>query len=395
MMDRGPVEKYISELHQTLDRLPGELIEDFISLLHDARRRGRQVFIMGNGGSAATASHFVADLAKNTRVAAWPAFRAMSLNDNMSSLSAYANDEGYENVFAQQLLNFIRPGDVVIVISASGNSPNVLRCIEVAKQARARTVGLTGFDGGKLGTLVDLHIHVPSHTIEQVEDIHLMIEHLVCKSLREMANQQEFSQPFQPPFLPAGEIASLHPAGERVITQAGGGVSLEQLAVELLDSLGMEIGTQYDSDAVFSRLLELSLEKLGASSGSVMVLNEHGQADWALLAYAGRLDWRGSEDLADVLERGLARWVVENRQSALVSNTRTDARWLSRDWERHDRGARSAVSVPLLDGERVRGVLTLAHMQAGRFTYQHLLVLTSIAIFLSVRHLAAPAFGHE
>lgn len=184
---------YINELKNTLNHLPVELIGELISILQDARMNHRQVFIMGNGGSASTASHFVADLAKNTRWQNVPDFKVLGLTDNMAILSAYANDEGYDNVFAQQLANFVRPKDVVIAISASGNSKNVLKAVELASQIKACTVGLTGFDGGKLGSLVDVNIHVPSDIIEQVEDLHLVVEHMVVKTLKEMAREMEGS----------------------------------------------------------------------------------------------------------------------------------------------------------------------------------------------------------
>src|SRR3970040_690455 len=118
--------KYITELQITLDRLPVETIELVISMLHEARLSNRQIFIMGNGGSASTASHFVCDLGKNTRWRGLPNFRVMGLTDNMALFSALANDEGYENVFAQQLASFVHPGDIVIGISPSGNSANVV-----------------------------------------------------------------------------------------------------------------------------------------------------------------------------------------------------------------------------------------------------------------------------
>lgn len=178
--------RYISELKTTLDMVNLTLVEQAISLLHEARSNGRQIFIMGNGGSASTASHIVCDLAKNTRTPGRPDLKVIGLADNMAFLSALANDEGYENVFAQQLANFVRPDDVVIGISTSGNSPNVLNAIELANQKRAQTVGLTGFDSGKLGSMVDLHLHVPSDSIEHVEDIHLMLGHLITKQLRDM-----------------------------------------------------------------------------------------------------------------------------------------------------------------------------------------------------------------
>ena len=164
---------YISGLQQTLDRLPQEEIANVIDILEQARLEDRQVFIMGNGGSAATASHFVCDLAKNTRKKGWPLFRVIGLTDNMPIFSAYANDEGFENVFVQQLASLVRPHDVVIGISTSGNSENVVRAIELANRVNAITIGFTGYQGGKLGPLVDLNVLIPSDSIEQLEDIHL------------------------------------------------------------------------------------------------------------------------------------------------------------------------------------------------------------------------------
>jgi D-sedoheptulose 7-phosphate isomerase len=177
--------RYFNSLKRTLDELPVEPIAKMISVIHHARIDNRQVFIMGNGGSASTASHFVCDLAKNTRRDDLPHFRVIGLADNMASFSAYANDEGYDSVFAQQLVSLVQPEDVVIGISTSGNSANVLNATRVAKEQGAMTIGLTGFDGGKLALLVDLNVHVPSNCIEQVEDIHLMVEHLVCAALRD------------------------------------------------------------------------------------------------------------------------------------------------------------------------------------------------------------------
>ena len=181
------IQNYIGELKETLDNLSDEVVVQVLEILHEARLNNQQVFILGNGGSASTASHFVCDLGKNTRVAGTPNFRVMGLTDNMALFSALANDEGYENVFAQQLGNFLQPGDVVIGISTSGNSKNVINAIELANSGEAKTIGFTGFDSGELGLLVDVNLHVPSHSIEQVEDIHLVLEHLITKALREKA----------------------------------------------------------------------------------------------------------------------------------------------------------------------------------------------------------------
>ena len=179
------IQNYIATLQLTMDQLPHQLIDDVIDLLQQARRQGSQVFILGNGGSASTASHFVCDLAKNTRQEGLPHFRVIGLTDNMAMFSALANDDGYENVFSEQLAGLLRHGDIVIAISASGNSKNVIKATEVAHKYKATVIGFTGFDGGRLGQLANINIHVNSDIIEHVEDIHLMLEHLIVKTIKE------------------------------------------------------------------------------------------------------------------------------------------------------------------------------------------------------------------
>lgn len=181
------VESYLQEVKETLDAAPRQAIWDVIDVLHDARMSGRQVFVMGNGGSAATASHFACDLGKGAHVDGCPGFRVLPLTDNMVMFSAYANDEGYDSVFARQLSNLVRPGDVVVGISGSGNSRNVLNAIELAGERGATTVGFVGFDGGALKGMVDLAVHVEQACMEQVEDVHVVLVHLVATTLRRLA----------------------------------------------------------------------------------------------------------------------------------------------------------------------------------------------------------------
>ena len=178
------IQEYISTLQLTMDQLPRQLIADVVDLLQKARRKGSQVFILGNGGSASTASHFACDLAKNTRQEGLPHFRVIGLTDNMAMFSALANDGGYENVFSEQLASLVRPGDIVIAISASGNSKNVINATETAHRYEATVIGFTGFDGGRLGQLANINIQVNSNIIEHVEDIHLMLEHLIVSSIK-------------------------------------------------------------------------------------------------------------------------------------------------------------------------------------------------------------------
>jgi D-sedoheptulose 7-phosphate isomerase len=358
------IHNYIDGLHDTLDKLPVELIDETIHILMEARLNHRQVFIMGNGGSASTATHFVADLSKNTRWHGWPGFRVIGLTDNIASLTAYANDEGYENVFVQQLANFVRPHDIVIAISASGNSKNVLKAIDLANQVGATTIGFTGFDGGVLGTMVNVHLHIACDIIEQVEDVHLMLEHMIVKTLRDMAVEMsalEFSNLYTGLAIPANQ---------------------PQPSLEMLYTIVRELDGKVDPRELLQRALRISLETVGAVSGSIMILDENGTVSDAALLYDGELQETESPCLNDTVQHGLAGWVVENRQPALVTSTRDDPRWLRRDWEVNG-GTRSAVSVPLMAGERVVGVLTLVHNQAGQFNQEDLVMLASVAVVLS------------
>ncbi len=179
------ITRYMTELAEITRRLPMAEIDRFVDLLHEARLQGRGIFLLGNGGSAATASHFACDLAKNTIAEGWPSFRALSLTDNVPLMTAWANDTAYDNLFCGQLGCLLRPGDLVIGISGSGNSPNVLRAMKMAREVGATTIGLTGFAGGRLKDLVDLAIVAPCNCMEQIEDLHLIIEHAVVTALRE------------------------------------------------------------------------------------------------------------------------------------------------------------------------------------------------------------------
>lgn len=176
--------RYLAGIRQALDGISLAPVERLIALLIDAAHTGKRVYLVGNGGSAATASHFACDLGKGTRSAAAPHFRVIALTDNVPLITAWANDVAYEDVFAEQLRNLCEPGDILIAISASGMSPNILRAADVARQAGASIVALTGA-GGLLGPSADLWISTPASCIEQIEDLHLIIQHLVCSQVRE------------------------------------------------------------------------------------------------------------------------------------------------------------------------------------------------------------------
>lgn len=179
-------QSYLKDLSKLLDHLPLDPLEEILSALKKARLEERTIFVFGNGGSASTASHMVCDLAKNTRQLELPGVRVIGLNDNIPTMTAFANDEGYERVFSEPLRALVREEDLVIALSGSGNSPNVLEGIRTAKEAGALTVGLTGFEGGKLIDLVDICLVVPSDSMERIEDLHLIINHMLTVGLRDM-----------------------------------------------------------------------------------------------------------------------------------------------------------------------------------------------------------------
>jgi D-sedoheptulose 7-phosphate isomerase len=173
---------YRTDLFRTLDTVDLELVERAIGWFAEARAEDRQIFVCGNGGSAATASHFVCDMVKGASYGKPGRFRILALTDSMPTLTAYSNDVSYDDVFVEQLKNFARPGDVVMAISGSGNSPNVVKAIEYANSIGCRTLGLTGRDGGKLGSLANLNIHVSEPHMGRIEDAHHIICHMICYS---------------------------------------------------------------------------------------------------------------------------------------------------------------------------------------------------------------------
>jgi len=183
------IRNYLSEVGDTLKGLSAEAIAQFVGVLEETRMEGKRVYVFGNGGSAATASHFASDLSKGAISKGKPRIKAFALTDNVPLITAWANDTAYENIFAEQLENYIEPRDIAIGISGSGNSQNVLNGVKVAKSKGATTIGLIGFDGGKLKDLVDIAIVVPNHNMEQVEDVHLLLEHVITTCLREFKVQ--------------------------------------------------------------------------------------------------------------------------------------------------------------------------------------------------------------
>jgi len=180
---------YLAELKTLLDRLPLADFERVTQAVETAHANDHQIFIIGNGGSAATASHMMNDLSKGTLGhkgdAPWGRFRAIALTDNVSLMTAWANDTDYDHIFSEPLKNLARPGDLLIALSASGNSPNILAAVKVAKQLGLQVIGLAGFGGGQLAKLADIAFVVPSDQYGPVEDVHMILDHMLTAYLYE------------------------------------------------------------------------------------------------------------------------------------------------------------------------------------------------------------------
>lgn len=176
---RKEIEAYIEHEIETLRALDKDAINDALNLLLETMENGNTVFVFGNGGSSATASHFQNDFNKGVSEHTEKKFNFLCLNDNVATMMAVANDIGFEEVFRFQLRGHIKPGDVVLAISGSGNSKNVINAVEYAKEQGCRIIGLTGFGGGKLRQLADVSLHAPINSMQITEDIHMIFDHLM------------------------------------------------------------------------------------------------------------------------------------------------------------------------------------------------------------------------
>ncbi|MGA3205248.1 MAG: SIS domain-containing protein [Bryobacteraceae bacterium] len=178
--------KYRENLLQTIQTIDDAKVDQAIQWFRDARDQGKAIFVAGNGGSAATASHFVCDMIKGASLGKPSRFRIQALHDSMPTLTAYANDLHYQEAAVEQMRNFAGAGDIYMAISGSGNSPNVIRAMEYANSLGCRTLALTGRDGGKLGSLAQLNIQVPEQHMGRIEDAHHIICHMICYSFMDV-----------------------------------------------------------------------------------------------------------------------------------------------------------------------------------------------------------------
>ena len=179
--------EYIKTANDVFNKIDGDVLDKVVDVLYKGYLNSKMVFFAGNGGSAAAASHFSEDLAKGTQpdMSATKRFRALSLVDNVPYITAMSNDEGYEYIFDQQLICYASPGDILVCISGSGNSKNVVRATEWAKKNDLITIAITGYDGGKIGALSDINLHTPTFDMGLAEAIHMVLVHYITDRLKE------------------------------------------------------------------------------------------------------------------------------------------------------------------------------------------------------------------
>jgi D-sedoheptulose 7-phosphate isomerase len=194
LKNRDFIQGYLAEMKRTADDISIADIDNVVELLYDAWQKGRQVFICGNGGSASTATHFTCDLSKATIVKGKKRFKVHCLNDNVPLVSALTNDEGFDNLYYEQLASLFQEGDVLICISVHGGagrdkaglwSQNLLKGMSYAHEMGGKTIGFSGFDGGPMKEIADACIVVPVNSTPQVESFHVALEHMICSCLKE------------------------------------------------------------------------------------------------------------------------------------------------------------------------------------------------------------------
>ena len=183
--------EYLLQLQSVIDRLDTNVVDRLVEAIWSGYLRSRTVFLFGNGGSAALASHLACDLGKGTINGHRKRLRAVCLSDNVPMMTAWANDLNYQEVYAEQLKNLIEPGDMAVAISGSGNSMNVVRGLEVAREAGATTMVLTGYDGGRVKSIADICLIVPSDNMQHIEDAHLCVAHAIFTSIRHRMKQAD------------------------------------------------------------------------------------------------------------------------------------------------------------------------------------------------------------
>jgi hypothetical protein len=368
----------------TVDPLPLDVIETVINVLSEARENHRQVFVISAPQNSILADLFASDLVKFSPESGWNIFRLNPpVPDQVEALvQSTANNQTWRYFLLEDLPKLVRPHDVVVGISSGFIGEEISSSFDDAKQAEARTIAFSGRVRSRMGIQAEINLHIPGDNPEQVEDGLFVIELLICKALREMDNERITINSFEKSR--EHKISEkLAPTSEKLVDSPDLlNVTVSNRATAILDQLRF---INHEMEGVFNQCSQLrevlgtTLKIFEADSGSILVFDAHGNPCEAAIAYGNQVNLYPADHLLDTLQRGLAGWVVEHREPALVADTRSDTRWLRRIWDETN-GPRSAISVPMMKSDHLVGVLTLVHSGPNLFDEGDLMLLAAVSV---------------
>ncbi len=381
----GRVRSYLTNLPFSLDPLPLEAFERAINLLLHAQKDSKQVFIASDRHNRLLSDVLISNLTQGERSSIRKVYRINSLEGESWPLAGF---EGLDRVLAIRVEDFkasIESGDILICITTGGESSWLEQVCREAREAGGRVIAFTGISQGSVGRLANVNLHLATEAHGPAEDGLLIMGQLFGRALRAVSNLEGHITPTE-------EAATLEQVGdleevplEKASLPDFGDVNISDRATllfEKLTSLHREVRKAELSEIQLRLVLSYALELFGASSGSLVMLGKGERSSQAAIAYEGQVNLFPADHLLDTLQKGLAGWVINHRQPALVTDTHRDSRWLRRGWE-YQNHSRSAISVPLVADGEIAGVLTLVHHRAGWFRLSDLMLLIAITANLS------------
>lgn len=381
----GRVRTYLTNLPFSLDPLPLEAFERAINLLLRALRDSKQVFIVSDRYNRALSDVIVSDLTQGELSTGWNVYRVSSGEAAGQPSARLESSDRVKTIQGDDLPAVIESGDILICITTGGEKPWLDQVCRMAREAGGRVIAFTGINRSTVGNQADANLHLAAEAHGPAEDGLLIMGHLFGRAFRAVSNLEEY----KPPEEEGTETVKARDLDEALLEKESvpefGDVNISERATLLfkkLNTLHREIVKAELHENQLRLALSYALELFGASSGSLVLLGMGEEPNQAAIAYEGQVNLLPADHLLDTLQKGLAGWVIKNRQPALVIDTHQDTRWLRRGWE-YQNHSRSAISVPLAADGDITGVLTLVHRRAGWFKESDLMLLIAVASNLS------------
>jgi D-sedoheptulose 7-phosphate isomerase len=377
----GKIRTYITDLPFTLDPLPLDGIEKSITIFYKVRQQGNKIFVLGEGSTVTLAGLFARELARDSSPGDPLIFRVRNSRQRDHEQIIRNGDQKYQEITMLEFPDFVRQGDVLVGIAAEGDNPGIIRAVNQAKKVHAKTILLTGMAQNQFEVKVDVQINLSGDTLEQVEDGLLILQFLMSKGLRENWEMHKPTENINESATNRTEIQE-DPVQENddIGNYKFASLTASNLSKVIFDNLNelySEKSFEILPDHNLRKGLEKTLQIFDASSGSLVLFDEKGRMSHTAIAFEGKVNLYPPEHLIDILQRGLTGWVSVNCQPALVVDTSHDPRWLRRSWD-YSQGLRSAISSPIMEKDRVIGVLTLVRQRPKRFQDMDLALLVAI-----------------